>query len=167
MKSVPESMHLRETGKTREGPPPRAFAGFTAFEVLTALVVVGVLAAIAIPSWRSHLLKTRRGDAIAALIAVQKAQDQYFGRHARYAVATQLAVASPGGLGLGETSAHGYYGISLQTSADGLDYRATARALAREGQSVDARCAEFTIDHNGQRRATDAAGADRSADCWR
>jgi type IV pilus assembly protein PilE len=163
MKPVPG----RETGKTRGRGTPHAFAGFTVLEVLTAIVIVSVLAAIAIPSWRSHLLKSRRADAIAALLGVQKAQDRYFGRHARYAAGTQLAVASPGGLGLGETSEHGLYGIDLQTSADGLGYRATARARAQQGQSADTRCAEFSIDHNGQRRATDADGADRSADCWR
>jgi type IV pilus assembly protein PilE len=157
----------RETGKTRGGGGPHACAGFTVLETLTALVIVGVLAAIAIPSWRSHLLKTRRADAVAALIAVQKAQDQYFGRHARYAVATQLAVAPPDGLGLEATSANGFYGIALETSTDGLDYRATARALPRQGQSADSRCVEFALDHNGQRRAMDADGADRSADCWR
>jgi type IV pilus assembly protein PilE len=157
----------RETGRTPGGDAPFACAGFTLLEALTALVIVGVLAAIAVPSWRSHLLKARRADAIAALIAVQKAQDQYFGRHARYAVATQLAVAPPDGLGLEATSANGLYGIALETSADGLDYRATARALTQQGQSADTRCAEFSIDHNGQRRATDAGGTDRSADCWR
>ena len=157
----------REIGKTQVGDAPHPPAGFTVLEVLTALVIVGVLAAIAIPSWRSHLLKTRRADAIAALIAVQKAQDRYFGRHARYAVASQLTTALPDGLGLGESSGHGFYSIALDTSADGLGYRAMARAVSDEGQSGDARCAEFSIDHNGQRRAADSAGADRSADCWR
>jgi type IV pilus assembly protein PilE len=157
----------RETGRTRGGDVPHAPAGFTVLEALTALVIVGVLAAIAIPAWRSHLLRARRADAIATLIAVQKAQDQYFGRHARYAATNQLAVAPPAGLGLEATSANGLYGIALETSADGLDYRATARAFGRQGQSADTRCAEFSIDHNGQRRATDADGADRSADCWR
>jgi type IV pilus assembly protein PilE len=163
MKPVPG----REIGKTPGANAPPGCEGFTVLEALTALVIVGVLAAIAIPSWRSHLLKSRRADAITALIAVQKAQDRYFGRHARYAVASQLAVAPPDGLGLEATSANGLYGIALETSADGLDYRATARALTQQGQSGDTRCAEFSLDHNGQRRATDADGADRSADCWR
>ncbi|MBC8024359.1 MAG: prepilin-type N-terminal cleavage/methylation domain-containing protein, partial [Steroidobacteraceae bacterium] len=68
----------------------RAVSGFTLLEVLTAVVVVGVLAAIAIPSWRTHLLRARRGDATAALIEVQKAQDAFFGRQARYADAARL-----------------------------------------------------------------------------
>lgn len=145
----------------------RRLAGFTVLEALTALVVVGILAAIAIPSWRSHLLKSRRADAMAALLAVQKAQDEYFGRHARYASGARLEAAAPEGLGLRTTSAQGFYSIALATDDAGLEYRATARPISRAGQSGDARCAEFSIDHNGLRRASDDAGVDRSADCWR
>jgi type IV pilus assembly protein PilE len=142
-------------------------AGFTLIEVLTALVVVGVIVAIAVPSWRSHLLRARRADGTAALIAVQKAQDEFFGRNARYASAQQLTAPSPGGLGLAETSERGFYSIDLTTSADGLAYRAAARIDARAGQDGDSRCATFSIDEMGQRRATDADGTDRTADCWK
>lgn len=145
----------------------RQARGFTLLEVLTAVVVVGVLAAIAIPSWRTHLLRARRGDATAALIAVQKGQDGFFGSRARYADASQLATPPPDGLGLGATSARGFYRIELATSPDGLGYTATATATPSEGQSDDTRCASFSIDHFGQRRAVDSDGNDRTPDCWK
>jgi type IV pilus assembly protein PilE len=134
-------------------------------EVLTALVVIAVLAAIAIPVWRNHLLRVRRAEARDALIELQVAQDRYFGRHARYATAAQLA--APDGLALKATSAQGLYSISLDTSADGLGFVATAKTVARAGQEADSRCAAFSIDHVGQMRAVDSSGTDRSADCWR
>ena len=134
--------------------------GFTLLEVLTALVVVGVLAAIAIPSWRSHLLRTRRAEAMNALLAVQRAEDEHFGRNGLYA-------AGPAALGLPATTEHGAYALQITTSDDGLAYVASARALAASGQADDARCAEFRIDHNGQRRAFGADGVERSPDCWR
>jgi len=140
--------------------------GFTVPEILTALVVVAVLAAIAIPMWRTHLLRVRRAEARDALIAVQAAQDRFFGRNARYATATQLTARAPEGLDLAATTADGLYSITLATTADGLGYLATARAVARAGQDGDDRCATFTIDHVGQMGAADAAGTDRSADCW-
>jgi type IV pilus assembly protein PilE len=133
-------------------------AAFTVFEVLTALVVVGVLAAIAIPSWRTHLLRTRRADANSALIALQKSQDSFFASHARYADAAQLGVAR---------SAHGWYTLELKVAADGLGYLASAQAALDSAQAPDERCARFTIDHLGQRRAFDVSGTDRSPDCWR
>jgi type IV pilus assembly protein PilE len=132
--------------------------GFTLLEILTALIVVGVLAAIAIPSWRTHLLRTRRADASATLLAVQKAQDSWFAGHARYADAAQLGIGG---------SAHGWYTLELTVAADGLGYLATAQATRGSAQSPDERCSRFTIDHLGQRRAFDVGGVDRSPDCWR
>jgi type IV pilus assembly protein PilE len=141
--------------------------GFTITEVLTALVVAAVLAAIAIPAWRTHLLRVRRAEARDALTSLQAAQDRFFGRNARYATAAQLAAPAPDGLGLAASTPGGWYAITLATSADGLGYLATARAVPRAGQDDDQRCAAFTIDHVGQMGATDAAGRERSADCWR
>jgi type IV pilus assembly protein PilE len=145
----------------------RSQTGFTLSEVLTAMVVIAVLAAIAVPMWRTHLLRARRGDAGGALIAVQSAQDQFFGRHARYADGAQLTAKPPSGLGLKETSEHGFYRLDVRTSEDGLSYIARARVLPQAGQADDARCVELSIDHVGQRRAVDAEGVDRSGDCWR
>jgi type IV pilus assembly protein PilE len=145
---------------------PHRAAGFTILEILTALVVVAVLAAFAVPTWRTHLLRVHRADARAALIAVQSAQDRFFGTHARYANEAEAVEPAPRGLALKLESEHSFYSIAIETSADGLGYLATARGVANAGQADDARCARFTLDHNGRRRAADARGTDRSADCW-
>jgi len=141
--------------------------GFTLVEVFTVLVTLVILAAIAIPMWRNHLLRVRRADAMTALNAIQVEQDRFFGRDARYADAGAMARPPPEGLGLGDRSRHGYYTIELHTDDDGLGYRAVARALAQAGQSEDTRCALMSIDQSGIRRAEDSTGKDRSADCWR
>jgi type IV pilus assembly protein PilE len=141
--------------------------GFTLLEVLTVAVVIGVLTAIAVPSWQTHVLRTRRGEATAALLDLQRAQDRYFGTHARYAPAAQLDSAPPDGLGMHELTPLGAYRLELNTAADGLGFLATATVVPSSGQAGDERCARFTIDHLGQRRATDASGIERSADCWR
>jgi len=140
--------------------------GFTVMELLTALVVIAVLAAVAVPLWRTHLLRVRRAEARDALTALQAAQDRWFGQHARYATAAQLTAPAPDGLGLAATTQHGLYALSLETSADGLAWHATARAIANAGQDRDDRCATFSIDHVAQMSAADSAGVDRSADCW-
>jgi type IV pilus assembly protein PilE len=141
--------------------------GFTIAEILTALIVIAVLVALAVPMWRTHQLRVHRADGRAALIAAQSAQDRFFGTHARYANATESAAPAPGGLGLNPLSQHGFYRVEIRTSPDGLAYAATARAVAAQGEAADTRCVELSLDQNGRRRAIDAAGADRSADCWR
>jgi Tfp pilus assembly protein PilE len=140
---------------------------FTVTEVLTVLVALAVLAAVSVSMWRSNELSMRRRDAMEALLALQAAQDRYFGEHARYADDAQLAAEPPGGLGIKPVSRRGLFQISARNSEDDLGYWATARAIDREGQSADTRCVELRIDQNGRRFAVDAKGEDRSADCWR
>jgi len=140
---------------------------FTVKEVLTAIVVVVVLAAIAVPMWRTHQLRVRRQDAMNALRALQTAQDDYFGKHARYANETQLRASAPKALPDKGRSSRGYYQLTIQKSSDELAYSAVARVVPIESEVADTRCVELRIDQNGRRFAVDAEGVDRSADCWR
>ena len=140
---------------------------FTIKEVLTAAVVLVVVAAIAVPMWRTHQLRVRRQDAIDTLRAVQTAQDEYFGKHARYADETGLRASAPQKLPDGGLSARGYYRLTVHKSSDDLTYSAVARVAPIEGEVADTRCVELRIDQNGRRFAVDADGVDRSADCWR
>ena len=140
---------------------------FTLAELLTAIVGLVVIAAIAVPMWRTHQLRLRREDAADALRAVQTAQDEYFGKHARYADEAQLRASAPRAMSGKSMSARGYYQLTLQKSDDDLTYTAVARAVPLEGEIADTRCVELRIDQNGRRYAVDADGVDRSADCWR
>jgi type IV pilus assembly protein PilE len=141
-----------------------ALAGFTLTEMLTAVVVATVLVAIAVPVWRTQQLRARRADAIAMLMSVQKAQDAEFSRQARYALVKSQHHTADGQTASGR-SPRGFYRLELQVSDDGLSYLATARA--QPGDVEDSRCVALSIDQNGRRRAVDAAGEDRTADCWR
>ena len=144
----------------------RKAAGFTIIEVLTAMVVIVVLAALAVPMWRAHLLRVHRADGRAALIEAQAAQDAFFGAHARYASGAEAAAKPPGGLGVKTISAHGFYRIEVRSSSDALGFTVTAHAVSVAGQPSDSRCIELSLDQNGRRRAVDSDGKDRSADCW-
>jgi len=140
---------------------------FTMREILTAVVVVVVLAAVAVPMWRTHQLRIRREDAAEGLRLVQLAQDNYFGKHARYANEADLQISGTEPTPDKALSPRGYYQISVRRSDDELTYTAIARVVPLEGQTEDTRCVELRIDQNGRRFAVDAAGEDRSADCWR
>jgi type IV pilus assembly protein PilE len=138
----------------------RTHGRITLIELATLLVALVVVAAIAIPLWRSHRLDDRREEARGALEALQRAQDAYFGAHARYADRSALHAGPPHGLGL--TSATGHYQLDVETSSDALSYVATALSNTAD----DARCRELRIDHLGRRTASDEEGRDTSADCW-
>lgn len=132
-------------------------SGVTLIEILTLVVALVVIVAVAVPLWRTHELRAQRGRAIQVLRDVQSAQDRYFGAHAQYADAALLGVklAAP------------QYGFDVQLSDDRLSY--VASAIASKGAipgAADARCSRLSIDQHGRRSAVDSAGKDSTADCW-
>jgi type IV pilus assembly protein PilE len=144
----------------------RREAGVTLLEVLTGVVALVVIIAVAIPMWRTHQLKVRRGEAIDALLAVQAAQDRYFARHARYAEESLMPVAPPDGLGVRAASEHNSYSIHIERAADALGYVTIARAMESGAASRDPRCADMRLDQHGRRSAFNSEKEDSSADCW-
>ncbi len=59
--------------------------GFSLIELMVAVVVAGILAAIAYPAYTSFIARGRRSEAIAALTAVVQAQERYRSNRNGYA----------------------------------------------------------------------------------
>jgi type IV pilus assembly protein PilE len=133
--------------------------GFTLLEVLICLVIVGVLASIALPSWQGLVLRVNRSDATAALYALAAAQERFRLVHGRYA--DEAAAAPPVGLGLG-LSARGWYGLRIESSGPAR-FTASARALPGSPQAADSACRILTIDETGRRGSVPAP----PGTCWR
>ncbi|HSC63624.1 MAG TPA: type IV pilin protein [Caldimonas sp.] len=51
--------------------------GFTLIEVIIAMAIVAILVAVALPSYRDHMRKSRRAEAQAYLMAVASRQQQF------------------------------------------------------------------------------------------
>src|ERR1044071_8966117 len=92
--------------------------GVTLLELMTVVMIIGVLSAIAIPSYRGYLLRAQRSDATAALLRVAQAQEKFYLQNNRYAsTAAELAAAPPAGLGISQTE-HQFYTLGLGAVAD-------------------------------------------------
>ena len=142
---------------TVAGTLMRRQAGLTLIEILTLVVALVVIVAVAIPLWRTHELREQRKRAITVLRDVQSAQDRYFGEHAQYADAAHLGVALEAPR----------YAFEVRLSGDRLGYVAAAIASkGKIGGTADARCTRLSIDQHGRRSASDAAGEDSTSDCW-
>lgn len=82
---------------------PPEITGFTLVELMVVVAVVGILAAIAFPSYDAYIKKSRRSDGTETLLAAAQSLEVYRGRTATYT--NDLA-----DLGLDSNSPEGYYG---------------------------------------------------------
>lgn len=123
--------------------------GFTLIELMVAVAVVGIIAAVAFPSYQGSIRKSRRSEGFAALSAVQQAQERWRGNNGSYANDGQLTLATtavPPGLGLAAATPTGYYAIAIpDNSATGY----TATATASGSQAADTACAMISVRMNG------------------
>lgn len=58
--------------------PEKKRLGFTLTEIMIALVIIGVIAALALPSYRIQMLKIKNQEAIRVLMALWEAEKDYY-----------------------------------------------------------------------------------------
>jgi type IV pilus assembly protein PilE len=124
----------------------RRQAGFTLIEVLIAIVIVGILSAVAIPSYSSYVLRGRLTEAYTALSVMQPKAEEFWSNKRTYV-----------GLPLPTDTATFSYTGDLSVSG----YTITATGAGSAADFV------FTIDQNGNRATSHApAGWTTNANCW-
>lgn len=134
--------------------------GFTLAELAIAVVIVGILAAIALPNFTDYVRKSRRADAFDAMAHVQQEQERYRSNSATYASSfTELGVAS--------LSQSGYYKLTLSESSS-LGYTLSVAPADGSKQAQDKDCASFKLvvyKASSRRTALNGAGSDTSTAC--
>lgn len=146
---------------------PRALVGgVTLMELLVAIAIVGILGAIAYPSYMQYVVRSNRSVGKSMLLRIADRQEQFFGDNKRYAAdLTQLGYMAAAfmideqGAPVANTDNARLYSISLtNTSATTF----TVNAAPELQQAVrDTDCATLTLTHTGQRGQTGAG-----TNCW-
>jgi type IV pilus assembly protein PilE len=155
----------------RRGAARRSPAGFTLIELIVAMVIVAILAAIAIPSYSAYVRKGRRVDAKNAVLDLASLEERFFSTTNAYTnLAANLGYAAAGANTLMTNQPVGnYYTVSIPaptaaTVAVPAAYTITATAVG--DQLNDTSCRSFTVTSTGVRSALNSAGADNTANCW-
>jgi type IV pilus assembly protein PilE len=119
--------------------------GITLIELLVTIVIVGVLAAVAIPSYTNYMVRARRADAKTALEQLRASQEMFRAERGSYSVDFNQLINS-----WGVPNISGDYAILLNSS--------TANGFLAEARPSTARQTpdgSLFINQNGIKTPTD------------
>ena len=118
--------------------------GITLIELLIVIVIVGILAAVAVPGYTSYMIRARRADAKTALEQVRATQEMWRAEHGGYSTDGTLAELQTT-MGAPATTISNYYDWNF-TVLNANSF--TARAQALGSQATDG---NLFINHLGQK----------------
>ena len=122
------------------------------------IAILGIVAAIALPSYRDQVRKSRRADAAALVMNIAQRMERCFtidGAYSAGGTCPTGTIVSEGG---------NYQGTITITSAS--VYSATIVPVAGKDQANDTACASFVITQTGNKTATNSSAVDNTAVCW-
>ena len=98
--------------------------GFSLVELLIVVAIIGILAAVAVPAYYNHILRSRQADAYHNLLDIKAAQEMHYSMYNNYGLLTADTFSK---LLSFDPSDNTYYTYLIATS--GPSYTAAASAM--------------------------------------
>ena len=129
----------------------QAEKGFTLIELMVVVAIVGILAAVAMPSYRSYTIRAARQQAQTELLQMAALQEKIFLNSNAYAFSVTAAYDGTSAGGLGRDSGKtvdGKYTLTLDITAPSSTFVLTATPVSGGTQAGDG---NLSINENGRR----------------
>ena len=141
--------------------------GFSLVELLIVVAILGIITAVALPSYQGSVRKSRRADAYVAIMKIQQEQEKFRANCTEYArtingsSACDSATPNNNNLGLSSaTSPDSYYTLAL-SGVSGTAYTITATADSTKSQNSDTGCTSIVLT------TSSGTTTQTPSDCWR
>ncbi len=140
--------------------------GFNLIELMIVVAIVGIIAAIAYPSYQEQIRKSRRAECSGAVTSLSSTMEQYFTVNNTY-----LGAADSGS----NTGAPAIYVTTCPVDGDVATYNLTISAATASTYTLQAaptgvqtydKCGTLTLTNTGLKGVASASTGVTWQDCW-